>query len=828
MNINKTAQGRSDIIATLEGRIANLEKSRDSYKKEAEKYRSIFDNAVLGIFQLSPEGRLLNANHAAATLLGYDCIEEFLSEIQYISEIYPYPEEREPALVMLREQGFIKNYEVRNRRKDGSIIWVSANARMIFDERGDPLYYEGTVQDISERKKMEDDLRESRKLSRILLDAPLDYILFLMNPNGIVLDASESLPRRLNVKFNDLMGKNIYDFLPDNIAQFRRGYHQEILETKRTVHFEDENDGHSYDNAGYPILDEKGNVDKIVVFMNDITQRKNAEEERDRILQNSPDLICVAGFDGYFKYVNPAWEKVLGYSIEEFMTRPLVDFTYHEDHSKSLEQLRKLAESQTSLELTNRCVHKDGSIRIFMWILTPMIEKNVAYCIGRDVTEWKAAEDKLVRSEQRFRSYFELPLVGIGITSPEKIWVSVNDRLCEIFGYSREELVLMEWTENTHPDDLPGNIEHYLTILEGNNDTYFGEKRYVRKNGEVIWATISVGWVRKPSGELDHGIVIVQDITDRKVMEEELREYRDRLEKLVSERTIELKQEIIRRQEKEEQLLALVESVIEWIWETDESTKHTYISPRVYDILGYRPEEMIGKHLFDFLSYPEKKRIMPVLIKIIAGRKSFTALQCAALHKNGTTVLFEGSGIPFYDKDGKFLGYRGSCRDITQQKETMDILQRHERELLAKSETLKETNAALKVLLKQRDKDKDEMAEKFISNIKEMILPYISKMKKERVEPRHKAYLDIITTNLNELMSPFVDKVRQFNFTPKEIEVASLVKDGRTTKDIAEIMGIATSAVDSHRNNIRNKLGLINKDVNLRTYLLSFKDKTQR
>lgn len=814
----------ANLPAEWEQRIADLEMSRAMYEAEAGRYRDIFENAVLGIFQIGLDGRLLNANRAAASLLGYDSSEEFLSTVHYISEIYPFPEEREPALAMLKENGFVKDYEVRNRRKDGSIVWVNANARMVRDEKGNPLYHEGTVQDITERRKIEDQLLESRKLARALLDLPINNTVFVMDVNGKILDHNRNLPLRLGMGDIKITGKNIFDLLPEDVSRSRKLKINDITTSKEIVQFEDQFDGRYLENVVYPMLDNDGHVTRMAVFAYDITDRKSAEEERDRILNMSLDLICTAGFDGYFKYVNPAWERVLGYSREEVLSRPFLDFAAPEDLTAIQELLKDVSSGQAFSNVIRKCMHKDGSFRTFMWTTIPDVEKQVTHCIGHDITNWKIAEEKLIASERRFRSYFELPLVGLGIQSPEKRWISVNDRLCEILGYSRDELMSISWVDHTHPDDLPGNIKHFTTIIDGANDTYFGEKRYIRKDGEIIWVAISAGWVRKPTGELDYAVVVVQDITDRKIMEEQLKEHRDHLEKVVSERTLELQQEINGRRAKEEQMVALVESVIEWIWETDQNNNLTYISPRIYDILGYRPDEVIGKSPFEFMQ-PSDRNIN-LMKQIIADRRSFHALQGGtAVHKEGNIVLVEASGAPYYNKDGEFAGYRGSCRDITQQKQTMDILKMHEKELVAKSETLRETNAALRVLLKQRDEDKQEMAEKFVSNIRELILPYISKMKKEHMEPRQKAFLDIITTNLNELMSPFINQMRQFNFTPKEIEVASLVKDGRTTKEIAEIMGIATSAVDSHRNNIRAKLGLVNKDVNLRTYLLSFKEK---
>ncbi len=310
-----------------------------------------------------------------------------------------------------------------------------------------------------------------------------------------------------------------------------------------------------------------------------------------------------------------------------------------------------------------------------------------------------------------------------------------------------------------------------------------------------------------------------RDITERKKMEEELRMHRDNLEMLVAERTEEMNREIIRRKEREEQYIALVESIVEWVWETDRHFVHTYASPRVSEVMGYLQEEMVGRSPYDLMD-PET---ILMVKKFVSHRKPFTSLQIPVIRKNGGVVLIECNGKPYFDKKGRFKGYRGACRDITEERRTMDTLKEREKDLVANSETLKEVNAALRVLLKQREDDKHEMEETFVANIKEMILPYINKMQKNKADFRHQAYLDVITTNLNEIMAPFLNTIRQLNFTPKEIEVASLIKDGRTTKEIAEIMGVATSAVDSHRNNIRNKLGLVNKDINLRTYLLSFK-----
>jgi len=142
-------------------------------------------------------------------------------------------------------------------------------------------------------------------------------------------------------------------------------------------------------------------------------------------------------------------------------------------------------------------------------------------------------------------------------------------------------------------------------------------------------------------------------------------------------------------------------------------------------------------------------------------------------------------------------------------------------ELEAEKKSLEELNAALKALLKHREDDKNEVGVKVIANVKDLILPYIEKLKTSRLDETQRTFLEIIEIHLNEITAPFLMKLTStyLGFTPKEIQVASLIRDGKKTKDIAKVMSVSKSAIDLHRNHIRNKLGLNNKKVNLRSYL---------
>jgi PAS domain S-box-containing protein len=143
--------------------------------------------------------------------------------------------------------------------------------------------------------------------------------------------------------------------------------------------------------------------------------------------------------------------------------------------------------------------------------------------------EHKRAEDELRSSEARFRSYFELPLHGFAISSTEKRWLQVNDRLCSILGYSREELLRLTWPEITHPEDVEANLRWFDRLRAGEVDRYELEKRFIRKDGGVVWTRLSAGCVRKPDGALDYLVVLVEDISQRKAAEAALEHSRAQL-----------------------------------------------------------------------------------------------------------------------------------------------------------------------------------------------------------------------------------------------------------------------------------------------------------
>src|SRR5262249_38048254 len=137
---------------------------------------------------------------------------------------------------------------------------------------------------------------------------------------------------------------------------------------------------------------------RVVISMaNDLTQRKKAEEERDRFFTLSLEMLAVAGFDGHFKRLNPAWERVLGHPLEELLARPYLDFVHPDDREPALAETRRLATGADTISFENRYRCRDGSYRWLAWKATPFVDQGLVYAAARDVTARKLAEEALAR-----------------------------------------------------------------------------------------------------------------------------------------------------------------------------------------------------------------------------------------------------------------------------------------------------------------------------------------------------------------------------------------------------------------------------------------------
>ena len=162
--------------------------------------------------------------------------------------------------------------------------------------------------------------------------------------------------------------------------------------------------------------------------------------------------------------------------------------------------------------------------------------------------------------------------------------------------------------------------------------------------------------------------------------------------------------------------------------------------------------------------------------------------------------------------------------NITDRKRAEEALREKDNKLEVQAKNLIEMNTALKVLLEQREKEKTELKENLLADIKKLVYPYIEKLENISLNLDAQTFVNIIKLNINDLLSPFANTLssKYFSLTPSEIQIADLIKHGKTSKEIASMLNVSPKAVSFHRGNIRKKLGLLNKKINLRSYLQAF------
>jgi len=327
-----------------------------------------------------------------------------------------------------------------------------------------------------------------------------------------------------------------------------------------------------------------------------------------------------------------------------------------------------------------------------------------------------------------------------------------------------------------------------LNFVRFSNSIKKGLEKYIKSIAEVV--VNESGIPEKVGG-------VILDITDQKLADKNMRKGEERYKQVFN-------------------------SIRDTILITDTDRNIIDCNQTFTKVFGYTKEELIGRKT-NFLYDSEDEYLeMGKELKKHLNESHFTYL-INYRKKSGEILPGETSAIYLENDKGEIIGFIGITRDITYLKMVEVSLQKANGELKRKAIELEDTNTALKVLLKKRDQDSQELQENIYSNYELMVTPFLCKLKTRSAKGNQQNLLDIIETNLKEIVAPFARKLSDpmMSLTSSEIQIASMIKQGFSNKEIATILNSSKRTVDTHRQNIRRKLKLQNEKINLKTYLMN-------
>jgi PAS domain S-box-containing protein len=446
-----------------------------------------------------------------------------------------------------------------------------------------------------------------------------------------------------------------------------------------------------------------------------------------------------------------------------------------------------------------------------------LIEELVSLRQKVEELEWSqsapTSEEKLISpSEAKYRRLFETATIGIFQSSPEGKVIAANPEFARMFGYNSPEDVIVSVKDvslDLYVD--PQRRSEIVSLLMENPSLRSVENLYRRKDGTTFTGKLYIWSARDEEGHLLPIEGFVADITELVKKEEEIKQRSQYYEHLIDSTHDPL--HVV-----DEELSIVLANKRFNNWTDNLGIADGMVGKQVNELFTFLPDQVLDEYREVF-------------------RTGKTKVTYDETEIGNRTYYTETTKTPIFSDDGTVWQVITVVRDISEKKCLEEDLKRSEtkyrerleelveertRELENRTKTLEEVNIALKVLLQSREEAKKELEDRFVMNVKKLIIPFAEKMKRTRLDMQQQAYLDIMETQLRDMASPLIKKMHQFGFTATEVEVAYLIKEGKSTKEIAGIMEIGVSTINTHRINIRKKLGISTKNVNLTSKLQSF------
>ena len=638
--------------------ITEWQRAEDALRESEEKYRRIVDHAQEGTWVSSADRTTLFVNSRMAEMLGYE-VDEMID--RQMSE-FVAAEDREAikSYWERRRQGLDEQFELRMAKKDGSIIHTSLSAAAVLDEHGEFSGSVSMIADITDRKKAEEELRETRDY--------LDSLIQYANAPIIVWDPEMRITR-FNDAFEFLTGYSKQEVIGRELDMLFPADSKEEASQKIALALA----GEYWESVEIPILRKDGEVRMAlwnssniygkdgglvatIAQGQDITERKRQEKEliesRERWRQSFnviEDAMFVVDKDCCVQEYNEAFRKLVG-EKGDLTGRKCHDLIHGSEEPPNscicVEAIRTKRSSQGE-------IYEPNLDKYLAVSLAPLFDDQGEMQLGihliRDITEGKKAEEAIRESEEKYRLIVDNALEGIWTIDTEGLTAYVNPRMAEMLGYSQEELIGRSTFEIVTKEDM--ELQKYQFERRRLGITEQFDLAWTRKDGSRLYTTVHASPITDEAGNLVRVVRFVSDITERKEAEEALRE-------------------------SEEKYRLIVDNAQEGIWTVDPEAKVIFANERMAEMLGYDLAEIIGHPAFEFMDERGREIASRSLDRRKRGINDSYELEF--VRKDGSGVYASVNASPLLDEAGNFMGSLGFFTDITARREAEEALRESE------------------------------------------------------------------------------------------------------------------------------------------------------
>ena len=699
-----------------------------SLRRGDDQLREVFEDAVIGLYRTTPDGRVVMVNRSLLRMMGFDSIDE-LASLDLNKSGYAKGYSRAEYIERIERDGAVTGLESAWLAKDGHPVYVRESGRVIKDRTGRVLYYEGTVENISERKHMED-------AYRTLVDHSLQGLLILQD--GRVVFANDTFARMIGYSVEELL-----DFDAEKSSGMLAPDHREMILQRIEKRLDGKPVPDKYEFSGrrkdgsvfwmevYASLTQYAGKPAIQGAFIDITERKRAEEAlkyriefKQLITDISSDFINLRSdeIDQGILNALEAIGKFAGVDRTHVFLLSEDGHTLSNTHEWCREGIEPRKPELQEIDLST-----------MPWAFERLSRFENISITSRDTLPAKAANERATMTAIGTRSYIAVPL-------------RLEDRLLGIVGFDsvRAEKT---WTEE---------IVSPLTIVAQ----------------------------------------ILTNVLERRRAEDRLRR-------------------------SESNYRAVVEDQTELICRYDTEMIITFVNEAYCRFVGKSREELLGGWFLSRMPEEERERLAKI-IRGLTAEQAVATVEHSMVSDSGETFWLQWTNRALLDEKGRIIEYQSVGRDLTGRKRVEEMLRITTRELKVERQSLTEKNIALKQILDHIENERQDYKQRICQDVETALTPFLATLK-EVASRSGLADVEALEVELNSILTRDIDvfKDRYASLTSREIEVCELIKEGFSSKQIADQLNLSLFTVHKHREQIRRKLRIRNKSVNLSTYLKS-------